>query len=495
MPLSLSLSTRYAISWQHSIACQLTGFLGVFSSELSVYTLVVITCERYYAITHAMHLNKRLSRKHATYIMSIGWTFAIIMAFLPLIGISDYRKFAVCLPFEISNFTSMAYVITLIAINGIAFFILMACYLRMYCEIRGSQAWNSNDSRIAKRMALLVFTDFLCWAPIAFFTFTALSGLELISLNGAKIFTVFILPLNACANPFLYAIFTKQFKKECFTLFKRLQETHLSRGFVRGHNSSNISNRHTPLNTNSEKRNSADKSSPKICANCSAPCKRNCQAFNFDQIKHSIQLFDAHNNAHLEKHLCRLNSFDIECGHEMDKNYHFKSTATDRRQIVKINSLESTSASGSLPPDLRKRLDSSSSGGGNHSSRSRKQSAASARLIELKRSLPVSQRRSSWTGSASTSTFMASTNTTRSSVSSDTSFGMVKYDYNRMNNNMHNMMRDEIVQSKQMGNKNDDNNAFIRRGYLCRKCTQKGINKMANDNDDDGDDDNVNQEN
>ncbi|RWS18303.1 thyrotropin receptor-like protein, partial [Leptotrombidium deliense] len=153
--------------------------------------------------------------------MSIGWTFALIMSLLPLFGISDYRKFAVCLPFETSDVYSKTFVISLIVINGFAFAVLMACYLRMYCAIRGSQAWNSNDSRIAKRMALLVFTDFLCWAPIAFFTLTAVAGYDLISLSGAKVFTVFILPLNSCANPFLYAIFTRQFKRDCVMLCKR----------------------------------------------------------------------------------------------------------------------------------------------------------------------------------------------------------------------------------------------------------------------------------
>ena len=49
-----------------SAGCKMAGFLGVFSSELSVFTLMVITLERFYAITHAMHLNKRLSLKHAS---------------------------------------------------------------------------------------------------------------------------------------------------------------------------------------------------------------------------------------------------------------------------------------------------------------------------------------------------------------------------------------------------------------------------------------------
>ncbi len=79
---------------------QVAGFFGVLSSELSIFTLAVITLERNYAITHAMHLNKRLSLRHAAYIMACGWTYGILMASMPLVGISDYRKFAICLPFE-----------------------------------------------------------------------------------------------------------------------------------------------------------------------------------------------------------------------------------------------------------------------------------------------------------------------------------------------------------------------------------------------------------
>ncbi|XP_055901910.1 leucine-rich repeat-containing G-protein coupled receptor 5 isoform X2 [Eupeodes corollae] len=220
----------FAIPWQMSVVCQVAGFLAVLSSELSVYTLAVITLERNYAITHAIHLNKRLSLKQATYIMIFGWIFSLVMATLPLIGVSDYRKFAVCLPFETTTgIASLSYVIGLMFINGCAFLTLMGCYLKMYWAIRGSQAWNTNDSRIAKRMALLVFTDFLCWSPIAFFSITAIFGLQLISLEQAKIFTVFILPLNSCCNPFLYAIMTKQFKKDCVMLCKAFEETRVSR--------------------------------------------------------------------------------------------------------------------------------------------------------------------------------------------------------------------------------------------------------------------------
>lgn len=242
----------YAIKWQRSGVCQLTGLLAVLSTEFSVYTLAVITLERNYAITHAMHLNKRLSLRHSVYIMVSGWTVSLMLALLPFFGVSDYRKYATCLPFETTTGPwSIGYVIFLNFFNSVAFLILMGCYLKMYCAIRGSQAWNSNDSRIAKRMALLVVTNFVCIFPVAFFSLTALAGYQLVSLEMTKVLTVFVLPFNSCANPFLYAILTKQFKKDCVLICKAIEESRVTRGIGRCRHSSNFSNRQTPGNTNS----------------------------------------------------------------------------------------------------------------------------------------------------------------------------------------------------------------------------------------------------
>lgn len=218
----------YAIKWQYSFGCKLAGFLGVFSSELSVFILAIITLERNYAITNAVHLNRRLSLRKASIIMACGYLFAIVMAVLPLVGISDYRKFAICLPLEIdSSIYSFIYVSSLIGVNLFSFLLLLACYVRMYCAIRGSQAWNSNDTRIAKRMAILVFTDFLCWAPISFIGLFALFGRQLVTMDGVKIFTIFVLPLNSIANPFLYAITTKKFKRDLELLMKRVRTSNI----------------------------------------------------------------------------------------------------------------------------------------------------------------------------------------------------------------------------------------------------------------------------
>lgn len=74
------------------VGCKVAGFLTVFGSELSIVTLVVITLERWYAITYAIHLNKRLRLHLAGRIMILAWLYALGMAALPLLGVSNYSK-------------------------------------------------------------------------------------------------------------------------------------------------------------------------------------------------------------------------------------------------------------------------------------------------------------------------------------------------------------------------------------------------------------------
>ncbi|KAK8376699.1 hypothetical protein O3P69_009959 [Scylla paramamosain] len=211
-----------AIYWQNGPGCKVAGFLTVFASELSILTLTVITLERWYAITYAIHLNKRLRLSVAARVMVLAWLYALTMAGLPLIGVSGYSKTSICLPMETSDTADQVYLLVLLVTNGLAFVLICVCYAKMYCSIAGNNlAANTSDTTVAKRMALLVFTDFACWAPIAFFGLTAVCGYPLISVTHAKFLLVFFYPLNSCANPYLYAILTKQYRRDLFLMLAR----------------------------------------------------------------------------------------------------------------------------------------------------------------------------------------------------------------------------------------------------------------------------------
>ncbi|XP_069623996.1 lutropin-choriogonadotropic hormone receptor [Ranitomeya imitator] len=213
---------NHAIDWQTGSGCSAAGFFTVFASELSVYTLTVITLERWHTITYAMQLDRKLRLRHAILIMLGGWIFSLLIALLPLVGVSNYIKVSICLPMDIETPLSQAYIIIILVLNVIAFIIICACYIKIYIAVQNPEFTPTNkDTTIAKKMAVLIFTDFTCMAPISFFAISAAFKVPLITVTNSKILLVLFYPVNSCANPFLYAIFTKAFRRDFFLLMSK----------------------------------------------------------------------------------------------------------------------------------------------------------------------------------------------------------------------------------------------------------------------------------
>ncbi|XP_056150008.1 thyrotropin receptor [Lampris incognitus] len=214
---------NHAIDWQTGPGCGLAGFFTVFASELSVYTLTVITLERWYAITFAMRLDRKLRLPHAAAVMLGGWILCLLLALLPLVGVSSYQRVSICLPMDTQSTVAQIYIISVLILNILAFVIICACYIKIYCAVHNPHYRSgSKDTNIAKRMAILIFTDFLCMAPISFYAMSAVLDRPLITVSNSKILLVLFYPLNSCANPFLYAIFTKAFRGDVFILLSKV---------------------------------------------------------------------------------------------------------------------------------------------------------------------------------------------------------------------------------------------------------------------------------
>lgn len=231
--VSLDTSGEYynhVKAWQYGAGCKIAGFLAVFSTELSVYTLTVITIERFFAIVYAMEVNTRLSLRKAVKVMIAGWLLSLLMAILPLVGVNSYHSVAICLPFDSDTKGALVYVAMVLVLNFGTFLVIAGLYAKMFHVVVGpgpmEGAPQRNDAKVAKRMALLVFTDFVCWTPIALFGLLAAFGTPLIKVEESKFLLVFFFPLNSLCNPFLYAFFTKAFKREFFSLLSRFGFCH-----------------------------------------------------------------------------------------------------------------------------------------------------------------------------------------------------------------------------------------------------------------------------
>nr|XP_015818418.2 follicle-stimulating hormone receptor [Nothobranchius furzeri] len=213
---------NHAIDWQTGLGCNAAGFFTVFASELSVFTLTAITVERWHTITHALRLDRKLRMRHACIIMTAGWIFSLMAALLPTVGVSSYSKVSICLPMDVESLVSQVYVVSLLLLNILAFVCVCGCYLSIYLTYRKpSSAPAHADTRVAQRMAILIFTDFVCMVPISFFAISAALKLPLITVSDSKLLLVFFYPINSCSNPFLYGFFTRTFRRDFFLLAAR----------------------------------------------------------------------------------------------------------------------------------------------------------------------------------------------------------------------------------------------------------------------------------
>ncbi|TKS84041.1 Thyrotropin receptor [Collichthys lucidus] len=189
---SVDLYTRshyyhYAIAWQTGSGCNLAGALSVFASELSVYTLTLISLRRWHAIFYAMRPDRKIRLRHAAVLMLFGWLLCFLLALLPVIGVSSYQKVSICLPMDTETTAARAYVVSVLIANIIAFTVVCLCYLHIFCMVHNPQHQSSrSDTSMAKRMAVLIFTNFLCLAPICFYGLSAALHQPLMTVTDSK---------------------------------------------------------------------------------------------------------------------------------------------------------------------------------------------------------------------------------------------------------------------------------------------------------------------
>lgn len=218
------------IEWRRGHLCEFAGFTAITSTVVSVYVLVVVTLERTYTIVKVLK-HKKLSKSVAAIVMAIGWVLGVFLALLPLIGVSDYNTVAICLPFNVEGNEDKGYVVTLLLATGIAFTFIAVCYCIIFYVVffsRKSRPFQDTRKRrigemkIAIRIFILVFTNFICWFPIALVGLSAIFDNSFVpDLNFALWAMVFIFPINACLNPILYSLTTRRFRENFVLLFNQ----------------------------------------------------------------------------------------------------------------------------------------------------------------------------------------------------------------------------------------------------------------------------------
>uniref|UniRef100_A0A3Q0S049 Thyrotropin receptor n=1 Tax=Amphilophus citrinellus TaxID=61819 RepID=A0A3Q0S049_AMPCI len=189
---------HYAITWQTGSGCNVAGTLSVFASELSMYTLTLISLQRWHAIFSAMRPDRKMRLRHASVLMLGGWFLCVFLALLPVAGVSSYQKVSICLPMDTGTTAARAYIVSVLTVNVIAFMVVCLCYIHIYFMVHNPHHNSSRcDINMAKRMFFIIFTNFLCQAPICFYGLSAALHHPLITVTDSKVRLYVILIFNS----------------------------------------------------------------------------------------------------------------------------------------------------------------------------------------------------------------------------------------------------------------------------------------------------------
>lgn len=206
----------HADSWRNSALCQFAGILAMLSSEVSVYMLTAITVDRVIAINFPLKGGIRM--KNAKIVVIFGWLACFVLTIIPAtkisyFGDSFFGRSGVCLPFQMSDKKVAGWEYSLfifLVLNLASFVVIFISYVSIFGVVKSSMdemgknsTKSSNEYDLAKKLVLIIATDFMCWVPIILIGFAALGGVQIPAVVSAWI-AVFVLPLNSAMNPILY---------------------------------------------------------------------------------------------------------------------------------------------------------------------------------------------------------------------------------------------------------------------------------------------------
>ena len=221
-------------SWTESAQCKAAGFLALLSSEVSVFIICLVTVDRFLALRFPFARHLRLTPRSAVVVCGTAWTTGVLLAAVPLLPVTRHWEFysqtGICLPLPITRqqFPGQAYSFgVFIVLNFVLFLFIGAGQLSIYRAIRSVPATlrtqrRQQDTTIARRLFLVVFTDFCCWFPVGVMGLLAARGTPI--PGEINVWTaVFVLPLNSALNPFLYTLATMLEKRRQRNEERRIQ--------------------------------------------------------------------------------------------------------------------------------------------------------------------------------------------------------------------------------------------------------------------------------
>ena len=205
------------VSWRTSSACSMAGVLSLLSSEVSAFTICLITIDRFLVLRFpfsTVHFGPR----SAHVACAVAWCCGLLLAVVPVLPATShwhfYQQSGICFPLPVTRgqFAGHHYSFGVIVLLNFALFVLIAggqgsiyWSVRVNSMVDKDSSNKSKDLTIARRLISVAVSDFLCWFPIGA---VGLMSAGQVAIPGQVnvAMAVLVLPLNSAINPFLYTL-------------------------------------------------------------------------------------------------------------------------------------------------------------------------------------------------------------------------------------------------------------------------------------------------
>ena len=205
------------ITWKNSALCKTAGFLALLSTEMSAFIVCFITLERFLVIRFPFS-QLRFQPWSAHTVCCLHWLLLMFVATVPFFpahthwGFYSHTDICIPLPITRSSFAGHSFAFgVMIVLNMILFVAIAVGQTAIYSAIRTNTLSSTDTSRkqqdlnIARRLATIAATDFVCWFPVGLLGLLAATGTAVPGEVNVAMATL-VIPLNSAMNPFLYTM-------------------------------------------------------------------------------------------------------------------------------------------------------------------------------------------------------------------------------------------------------------------------------------------------
>ena len=188
-------NSRLIFDWYQSIQSLLkincfNHSLLQISSEVSAFMICLVMLDRLLVIQFPLHRQFHFSWKSAFLASFIAWLLGCLLAIIPLLPAfyhwEYYQQNGICLPLPITrqDFPGHVYSLSVfIVLNFTIFMLIGSGQMLIYRAVQQSSKVSKSASSasmkemaIARRLFMVVFSDFCCWSPVGVMGLLANTG-------------------------------------------------------------------------------------------------------------------------------------------------------------------------------------------------------------------------------------------------------------------------------------------------------------------------------